>query len=169
MRKFLLPAGVSAALLLCLSAGAAAARAQGCVAAHSPQPIISGLDPATQSTAHHSAGTGLLHGLTITTGFRTYSSWRHYVGTQEQKQREELHNAVLNHVDLFEEDLNYQFTPRLSIIASIPGMEATRHQESSPLNVYRSGGIGDVTIGVQSWVLRPPTESHGNVALSAQL
>lgn len=167
MKRFLLPAGVCAALLLCLSAPAA--RAQGCVAAHSPQPVISGLDPGTEATAHHAAGTGWLHGLTITTGFRTYSSWRHFVGTQEQTQREELHNAVLNHVDLFELDLNYQYTPRVSFIATIPGLEATRHQESSAVNVYRAGGIGDVTVGVQSWVFRPPTENHGNVAISAQL
>jgi len=169
MKSFLLPAGVSAALLLCLAAAPRSARAQGCVAAHSPQPIISGLDAGSQAAAHHSAGTGWIHGLTLTTGFRTYSSWRHYVGTQEQKQREELHNAVLNHVDLFEEDINYQLTPRLSIIASIPGMEATRHQESSATNYYRSGGIGDITAGVQTWIFRPPTENHGNVAISGQL
>jgi len=169
MRSMLKPAAVAAALLLCTAAMMPAARAQGCVAAHSPQPVISGLDPSKQVFAHHTAGTSWIHGLTITTGFRTYSSWRHYVGTQEQKQREELHNAVLNHVDLFEEDLNYQLTPRLSIIASIPGMEATRHGEGSDMNYYRSGGIGDVTVGVQSWVFRPPTENNGNVAISAQL
>jgi hypothetical protein len=48
-------------------------------------------------------------------------------------------------------------------------MEATRHGQSSSGNYYRSGGIGDVTMGVQSWVWRPPTESHGNVNFSAQL
>ncbi len=47
-------------------------------------------------------------------------------------------------------------------------MEATRHQQGT-INTYRSGGIGDVTVGVQSWVWRPPTESHGNIAFSAQL
>lgn len=145
------------------------AHAQGCVAAHSPQPVISGLDPGSEVAARHYAGTNLLHGLTITTGFRTYSSFRHYIGTVYQVQRQTNHNAVVNHVDLFEEDLNYQMTPRLSIIATVPGMEATRHGQSSPLNVYRSGGIGDVTVGVQSWVLRPPTENQGNVNFSAQL
>jgi hypothetical protein len=66
-------------------------------------------------------------------------------------------------------DLNYQFTPRLSAIATIPALDASRHGQSSPLNVYHSGGLGDITVGVQSWVWRPPTESHGNIALSAQL
>jgi hypothetical protein len=169
MKRILQPAAVFAALLLALSTTHSIAHAQGCVAAHSPQPVISGLDPGTQAQAHHYPGSGFLHGLTITTGYRVYNSWRHFIGTDEQKQREELHNAVLNHVNLFELDLNYQFTPRLSIIASVPGMEATRHQESNPTNYYRSGGIGDVTVGVHSWIFRPPTENNGNVSISAQL
>jgi hypothetical protein len=154
-------------LTLCLLPRAASA--QGCVAAHSPQPVIAGLDPTSEASAHHYAGTNILHGLTITTGYRVYNSYKHYIGTVYQAQRQELHNAVVNHVNLTELDLNYQLTPRLSFIASVPGMEATRHGQASPLNVYRSGGIGDVTVGVQTWIFRPPTESHGNVNLSAQL
>lgn len=169
MKKILQLTAVSAAVLVFLVGMRPAAHAQGCVAAHSPQPVISGLDPGIQANDHHYAGSGLLHGLTVTTGYRVYNSFRHYIGTDEQKQREELHNAVLNHVNLFELDLNYQFTPRLSVIASIPGMEATRHQESSPTNYYRSGGIGDITAGVHTWIFRPPTENQGNVSLSAQL
>src|ERR1700739_248023 len=170
MKKLLLPsAAVPGALfisLFCLQSGA---HAQGCVAAHSPQPIIAGLNPTNESTIAHSAGTNFLHGLTISTGYRVYNSYKHYIGTVYQIQRQLDHNAVVNHVNLFEMDLNYQVTPRLSVIATVPSLEATRHGQSSPLNVYRSGGIGDVTVGVQSWVWRPPTESHGNIAFSAQL
>lgn len=169
MKKFLPPVAVAAALVVSMPALQQAAHAQGCVAAHSPQPVISGLDPGAESNARHYAGSGLLHGLTITTGFRTYSSYQHFIGTVEQHQRQTLHNAVLNHVDLFELDLNYQLTPRLSVIATIPGMEATRHGEGTNLNYYRSGGIGDVTVGAQTWIFRPPTESHGNVSISGSL
>ena len=171
MKSFLQPGAALAASLLtvlaCMHPGAA--RAQGCVAAHSPQPVISGLDPTTEASALHYADSNILHGLTITTGFRTYNSYRHYIGTVYQVQRQIQHSAVVNHVDLFEMDLNYQFTPRVSFIASIPGMAASRHGQSSPLNAYHSGGIGDVTVGVQSWIFRPPTENHGNVNISAQL
>src|SRR4051794_19782913 len=48
------------------------AHAQGCVAAHSPQPVISGLDPTNQAAIAHSAGTNFLHGLTISMGYRVY-------------------------------------------------------------------------------------------------
>jgi hypothetical protein len=170
MKSFPSPGAAISAALVALSLWIhPAAHAQGCVAAHSPQPVISGLDPTSETSARHYAGTNLLHGLTITTGYRVYNSFRHYIGTVYQVQRQTQHSAVVNHVDLFELDLNYQLTPRLSLIASVPGMEATRHGQSSPLNVYRSGGIGDVTVGVQSWIFRPPTENHGNVNISAQL
>ena len=106
--------------------------------------------------------------MTISTGYRVYNSYEHFIWNRLQVERQINHNAVVNHVNLFEMDLNYQVTPRLSVIATIPALEATRHGKMSPLNVYRSGGIGDVTVGVQSWVWRPPTESHGNVAISAR-
>jgi hypothetical protein len=148
------------ALLPCLSQNAAA---QGCVAAHSPQPIISGLSPNNQQrVADH------LHGLTVTVGYRTYNSFRHYIGTVYQVQRQIDHSAVVNHVDLFNLDLSYQLTPRVSLIADLPGMTASRAGQGNP-NVYRSAGIGDVTIGVETWLWRPPTESHGNIAFSTSL
>ena len=162
-------AALSAAVITLLLSAAPAARAQGCVAAHSPQPVISGLDPTSEYSARRFEAGEWWRGLTVTTGYRVYNSFRHYIGTVYQVQRQTQHSAIVNHVNLFELDLNYQLTPRFSVIASVPGMEATRHGQSSPLNVYRSGGIGDVTVGVQSWVFRPPTESHGNIAISAQL
>jgi len=164
-----LTAAVCAVLFISPLCTQTIAHAQGCVAAHSPQPIISGLDPTSEYSSRRFEKGEWWRGLTVTTGYRVYNSYRHYVGTVWQRQREINHNAIVNHVNLFELDLNYQLTPRFSIVASIPGMEASRHGQSSPLNVYRSGGIGDVTVGVQSWVFRPPTESHGNVAISAQL
>jgi len=148
---------------IALTTGSRPSLAQGCVAAHSPQPVISGLD-----SINHPGSTNLLHGLTITTGFRTYNSFRHYVGTVYQEQRAEQHNAVLNHVNLYDLSLSYQLNPRWSVLANIPGMTATRHQQGN-VNQYRSGGIGDVTIGAQAWIWRPPTESHSNIALSASI
>jgi hypothetical protein len=118
-------AALRAALFTSLFCLQPAAHAQGCVAAHSPQPIISGLDPTSATAIVHSAGTNFLHGLTITTGYRVYNSYKHYIGTVYQVQRQINHNAVVNHVNLFELDLNYQITPRLSAIATVPALEAT--------------------------------------------
>lgn len=171
MKNFLSPGAAISAVLVASFAWMhpSTAHAQGCVAAHSPQPIIAGLDPTSQTSSRNFDSSHPWHGLTITTGFRVYNSFRHYVGTVYQEQRAIKHNAIVNHVDLFELDLNYQVTPRWSVIASVPAMVASRHGQSSPLNVYRSSGLGDVTVGAQSWIWRPPTESHGNIAFSYQL
>jgi len=135
MKKLLLRSSAStAALLLPLFCLQPSAHAQGCVAAHSPQPVIAGLDPTNSAALAHSAGTNFLHGLTISTGYRVYNSYRHYIGTVYQPQRQEQHSAVVNHVNLFELDLNYQLTPRWSLIASVPGMEATRHGQRTDTN-----------------------------------
>ena len=77
---------------------------QGCVAAHSPQPIIAGLDPTSQVGPHSFANGEWLHGLTVTVGYRVYNSFRHYIGTDYQVQRGNQHNAIVNHVNLFELD-----------------------------------------------------------------
>jgi hypothetical protein len=142
---------------------------QGCVAAHSPQPIISGLDPTSQFSARKYSNGEWIHGLTLTVGYRVYNSYKHYIGTVYQIQRQENHNAVVNHVNLFEVDVNYRLSPRNSFIAYVPFLDASRHGQSSPLNVYRSWGIGDMTLGGETWVWRPPTESHGNINFSYQL
>lgn len=164
--NLLLAIAVSIAMSLC----SRSAFGQGCVAAHTEQPLVAGLNPNDQEQMHH-GGSGLsdkLHNLTITVGFRTYSSYKHYVGTVYQAQRAAMHNEVQNHVDLYDFSFNYQLSPRWSIIGDIPAMTATRHQQGN-VNVYRVGGIGDMTAGVQAWVFRPPTESHGNVAFSLSL
>lgn len=164
-----LAVAVSSAMLTSLVCTPHSAHAQGCVAAHSPQPVISGLDPTSEYSNRRVEHGDWLHGLTVTVGYRVYNSYRHYVGTVWQRQRELNHNAIVNHVNLFELDLNYQLTPRVSLVASVPGLDSSRHGQATPLNVYHSSGIGDVTVGVQSWIFRPPTESHGNIAINAQL
>ena len=41
-----------------------------------------------------------------------------------------MHNQVQNHADLYDLALSYQMIPRWSIIADIPAMTATRHQQA---------------------------------------
>src|ERR1700727_1524466 len=45
----------------------------------------------------------------------------------------------------------------------------TRNQLYPPTGVFQVSGLGDVTIGAQSWIFRPPTENGGNIAVSASL
>ena len=147
-----------------------AAHAQGCVAARSNQgamdELCGGGSLYESSSPHEPAW---LRRLTVNVGYRNFSSFRHFVGTDEQKQREILRNQVLNHQNLWDVGINYQLTRRWSVIADVPFLYGSRNQIYPPKGVFYIGGIGDMQVGVQSWIFRPPTENNGNVAISASL
>lgn len=148
-----------------------AAHAQGCIAARSNQGIMDEL--CDGNTFSSSSGSNhdpeWLRRLTVNVGFREFNSFRHFIGTDEQTQRALNHNQVENHQLLFDIGINYQISHRWSLIADVPVLQGSRNQIYSPVGVYRVGGIGDMQVGVQSWLFRPPTESNGNVALSGSL
>jgi hypothetical protein len=144
--------------------------AQGCIAARSNQGIMDEL--CGQGVRAHDLNDhnpAWLRRLTVNIGFREFNSFRHFIGTVEQTQRATMHNQVENHQLLFDVGINYQLSRRWSIIADVPFLQSSRNQIYPPVGVFRVGGIGDMQVGVQSWIFRPPTESNGNVALSTSL
>ena len=157
-----------AAFLLC---GAfQQANGQGCIAARSNQGIMDEL--CGGGTLAHYANNhdpAWLRRLTVNIGFREFNSFRHFIGTDEQTRRELLHNQVENHQLLFDVGIDYQLSRRWSLIADVPVLQSSRNQIYPPVGVFRVSGIGDMQVGVQSWIFRPPTESNGNVALSGSL
>ena len=98
-------------------------------------------------------------------GYRYQASSRHFIGTVEQKQRELSHNQIQNNYHLFDLAVSYQLSRRWSINGSLPLLDAHRNQLYPPKGFYRVAGIGDMSVGVQTWLFRPPTESGGNIAL----
>ena len=147
-----------------------AANGQGCIAARSNQGIMDEL--CGGGTLTHDANNhdpAWLRRLTVNIGFREFNSFRHFIGTDEQTRRELLHNQVENHQLLFDVGIDYQLSHRWSVIADVPVLQSSRNQIYPPAGIYRVGGIGDMQVGVQSWIFRPPTESNGNVALSGSL
>ncbi|HET8966837.1 MAG TPA: hypothetical protein VFN20_11515, partial [Candidatus Acidoferrum sp.] len=155
---------------LSLLGAAETVRAQGCVAARSNQGIMDELcGGGTASTLAANRDPAWLRRLTVNVGFREFNSFRHFVGTDEQTQRERLHNQIENHQLIFDVGINYQLSRRWSILVDVPVLQGSRNQVYSPVGVFRIGGIGDMQAGVQSWLFRPPTESNGNVAVSSSL
>lgn len=108
-----------------------------------------------------------LHHFDITLGYRYQSSSRHFVGTVEQVQREILHNQVENDYHLFDLAINYELTPRWSLTASLPVLDAKRNEPNN--GIFRTVGIGDSAVGARFWIFRPPTESGGNVSFGFSL
>jgi hypothetical protein len=153
-----------AALLLVCAAGLMTARAygQGCVAAHSYQRTMNEL----VSDADDGARGGLsIHNLTVNIGYRVFNSNKYFIGTEEIARP----TAVRNHQNIFDVGIEYRVSPRWSLIADAPVFNGTRNQIYPPSGVYQVSGVGDLTVGAQAWLFRPPTENGGNIAVSLSL
>jgi hypothetical protein len=152
------------------------------VAARSSAPVIGALCGSTDSKAekHDSSEHGSpfsAHHWSISTGYRYQHSFRHFVGTTEQTQREAQQTQVVNYLNLFDVAITYDFNPRWSMTLSMPIMNATRtydhqlfqnvlHIPNAPDQVSHSNGIGDIGVSAQFWLLRPPAEHGHNIAFS---
>lgn len=101
---------------------------------------------------------------TLSIGYRGIRSARHFVGTVEQHERQELATAVVNKVHLFDVAVGYALTPRVTLTASMPIMFAKRKSGRTPDRIFRSNGIGDISLGARMWLIRPPSESRQNIA-----
>lgn len=153
------------ALLFTLAAAAltgAQAFAQGCVAAHSNQRTM---DQLIRFDDGGAPGGFSLHNLTLDIGYRVFNSNKYFQGSNQIARA----NAVENHQNIFDIGLEYRLSPRWSIIGDIPVYNGTRDQIYPPSGIYQVSGIGDIAVGAQSWLFRPPTENGGNIAVSAAL
>ena len=143
--------------------GGSAALAQGCVAAHSSQramdELVGGGDGA------HTCGPLSIHNLTVDVGYRVYNSSKYFQGSNEIPRSP----AVENHQNIFDLMVLYRVSSRMSLIADVPVYSGSRDQIYPPSGIFRVTGVGDTSIGVQSWLFKPPTEGHGNIAGSLSL
>ena len=98
-------------------------------------------------------------------GYRYQPSFRHFVGTVEQKQRELNRNQILNIYHLLDFSIERQITPRWSASASVPFLFAHRNQLYNPRGRYVVNSIGDISVGGRAWVFKPPTESGDNISV----
>jgi len=136
--------------------------AQGCVAAHSNQRPM---DQLIKFDSARTPGRFSIHNLTVDIGYRVFNSNKYFIGNEEIARA----NAIENHQNIFDIGLEYRLSPRWSLIADVPVYNGTRNQLYPPSGIFQVSGLGDVTIGAQSWILRPPSENGGNIAVSASL
>ncbi len=140
----------------------AAAFGQGCVAAHSNQRVIDELI----TTGNDASVPGFsIHNLTAVVGYRVFNSNKYFQGSDEIQRP----TAVRNHQNIFDIGLEYRLSHRWSLIADVPVYNGTRNQIYPPAGIFEVSGLGDVTLGAQAWIFRPPTENGGNVAVSASV
>jgi len=96
-------------------------------------------------------------------GFRKQRSHRHFVGTEEQKQRAEQGTEVVNNIYLYDVALTYDVNHRFNLTAAIPFMKATRRRGTSP-QIFHSFGFGDLVVMGRMWLFKQPSESPRNIS-----
>ena len=103
---------------------------------------------------------------------RYFKSYKHFVGTIEQKEREEHHTEVINHNYSVDITAARIFNNRWSVSLALPIISNTR----SPLYEHggnsggegarhstQSFGIGDVRVTAYRWLLDPAKNHKGNI------
>jgi hypothetical protein len=154
--------------------------AQGCVAIRQ----MGGLNvPGASTTYNLSKG-----GFQVGANYRYFHSWRHFVGTEEQPQRQNTGGGLGadgvdrgNAVNIYSHalDLNFAYglTNRIQLYASIPYVHNERSQvlrQTSPIvDTFRysvfAKGLGDIRIGANYWIFNPYTAQKGNLNIGIGL
>ncbi|PWT77448.1 MAG: hypothetical protein C5B59_04075 [Bacteroidetes bacterium] len=125
--------------------------AQGCVAIRSTGGIM------TTCQQHDSTlgGSGWL----FSSNNRYFRSYKHFIGTNEQKQRIEQGTNVINHSYTMDLSIVRLINPRWSILLDVPIEAYSRSSLYEHNNVGRfethSFGVGDIRFAVYSWIKDP--------------
>ncbi len=112
---------------------------------------------------------GQAKGWELNVNNRYFKSYKHFIGTEEQKERVENKTNVINHAYELDITVTRKFNSRLSIAATLPIMAFSRSSlyEHYQTERYKTGsfGIGDIRISVYRWMLDPVKYHKGNIQL----
>ena len=137
------------------------AMAQGCVAIRSTGGVCA-MDERPDSSANAN-GYWLYNN-----NDRYYKSFRHFIGKQEQFQRTELHNNVINKVFTQDNTFTRVFNNRWSVSVDVPFADNSRSQVSSGVRFStHSFGVGDINATAYYWLFNPAKAKNYNVQIGA--
>ncbi len=158
------------------------ANAQGCVAVRQMGGVTA-LNSAADTLSSNSYN--LPKGdFQVGANYRYFHSWRHFVGTQEQPQRQytgggigadgkDHGNAVNIYSHAVDLNLSYGLTNRIQLNLTIPYVHNERSQvlrQTAPVkDTFRysvfAKGLGDIRFGVNYWLFNPDKALKGNLNL----
>lgn len=117
----------------------------------------------------------------VSLNYRYFRSYKHFVGSEEQKQRVEQGTEVINKAHSFDISVFHNINERFIASLSIPvyfnyrsslyehyGNSTTQNPQQKRF-ATQSNGIGDIRFAVSSWILKPKKERKGNFALGLGL
>jgi hypothetical protein len=136
--------------------------AQGCVA-------IRNNGGTCTMTGHDEMSASKTGAWTIAWNNRYFKSYKHFVGTEEQKQRVDEGTNVINHVFSTELSLVRQFNQRWSFAIYTPIISNARSSLYEHDGKHRysthSFGVGDIRFAGYYWLVNPTKMSKANVQL----
>lgn len=106
----------------------------------------------------------------FSTTWRLQKSDRHFVGPEEQEERQENGNEVVNTINLMELGIRYNVSDRTSISVGLPYLMAER---SNALTVQgtvigrtitHSSGLSDISVTARRLLWKPSEHPNGNVS-----
>jgi len=149
-------------LLLC--ALSQSGNAQGCVAIRTTGGSLCTMQHPDETTSEAKPDVWQLN-----VSNRYFNSFRHFVGTVEQKQRLEQHTEVINHVNTTDFSISRDLNSRLSLSIGFPILSTSRSQRTHFGNndrfVTHSFGIGDLNVTLYRWMMDPLKSHKGNIQL----
>jgi len=139
--------------------------AQGCVAVRQ----MGGITAMCSSNSYNLSKGDLQVGA----NYRHFHSWRHFVGEEEQKQRQTLGNAVNIYSHAVDLSFTYGVSDRLQAYITIPWVHNERSQTltlnkdtaTKALTRYSlfAKGLADLRLGFDYWVTDPAKAHNGNL------
>ena len=107
-------------------------------------------------------------------GYRSLHSDRHFVGTEEQKERQHEGSQVINNSSFLDLSLSYRLSDRYFVSLGLPFVDHDRSQvvrDNTPQrNILerfhtQSSGLGDVRLTGYMWAWRPTPERRSNLLI----
>jgi len=154
MRTFILIMAITASSVI-----TSTAYAQGCVA-------IRGFSSCSGELANKDAAGFHKGEWSVSTDFRHFKSYKHFVGTEEQVERVEEHTNVINRSYFYDLSISYSFTDRLFGTVVFPYVDHSRESGRGERSFVYSQGLGDIRGSVGYWFLDPKKHVQSNISAS---
>ncbi len=142
--------------------------AQGCVAARGAGQTTNHAPPSEQGDAVGKFQTSV--------AYRWLNSDRHFVGSEEQKQRKREGSQVINRSNFVDVAVTYAFNDRYSATLTIPfashdRSSVVRNSQREIIQRYhtQNSGLADVRLMGSMWLMDPKSHADGNVVLGVGL
>ncbi len=100
---------------------------------------------------------------------RYFKSYKHFVGTEEQKQRVDEGSNVINHAYELDVTATRTLNSRWSLSMTLPilsyGRSSLYEHDGKTRHSTHSFGIGDIKVGANRWMFDPAKAHKGNIQL----